>query len=302
MNTKAGFVGLIGLPNAGKSTLMNRLLGEKLSIVTKKPQTTRKRILGILSEEDYQIVFLDTPGLMEPKYLLQKTMRNYVEQSVLDADILLYVFDISMPNCTERLLSDPIVKKASSANNLVRIAIINKIDLSSSELVKDVYEKIEATNIFSEVLTISAKENFNIKPILDSLINSLPESPKYFPDDQISDETERFHVSEIIREKIFGFYKEEIPYSVEVEIEEFNERENRKDFIRAAIIVERDSQKSIIIGKKGEMIKKVGSVSREEIEEFIQRPVYLELVVKVRPKWRSDARQLSRFGYLNSDA
>ena len=301
METKAGFVTIIGKPNVGKSTLMNALLGERLSIITNKPQTTRKRILGILSDERTQMVFLDTPGILDPAYLLQEKMVDYIINSAKDADVLLYLFDINekLPSFEseeqEKLIK--ILKK----KRIKKIAVFNKMDLSKQKDSELKIKEIESLDLFDQVITISALVNFNIDALLESIKNYLPVHPKYYPNDQLTDEPEKFFVSEIIREKIFEKYQDEIPYSTEVLIEEFKEREGRKDFIRAAIIVERDSQKPIIIGKRGETIKKVGQIAREAIEDFLQRDVYLELQVKVKSKWRSNPQQLKNFGYTTGD-
>ncbi|MEN8194145.1 MAG: GTPase Era [Bacteroidota bacterium] len=296
MNTKSGYVAIIGKPNVGKSTLMNALLGERLSIVTNKPQTTRKRVLGILSDENYQMIFLDTPGLLEPSYLLQRKLLDFIENSVKDADVLVVIIDILKDPNGEKTLRDEKMQKIIKSEK-PKILLINKIDKSNEEILSALVSKIESKKIFDRVIPISATEKFNIKSVQEAILDFLPEGPKYFPDDQITDEPERFFVSEIIREKIFENYKEEVPFSTEVVIEEFSERESRKDFISASIIVERETQKPIIIGKRGEAIKKIGKIAREAIENFLQREVFLELRVKVKPKWRNDKRMLKSFGY-----
>jgi GTP-binding protein Era len=301
MSTRAGFVSIIGKPNVGKSTLLNALLGEKLSITTNKPQTTRKRVLGILSGDDYQVIFLDTPGILDPKYLLQKKMMGYVLQSVGDSDLLLCLVDIDEDPDASKTLNDELVKEILARKNLSKILIINKIDLSNETKVNSLISSEIIKSVFDTVIPVSAKEKYNIDRVLGIITENLPVHPKYYPDDQISDEPERFFVSEIIREKIFEIYQEEIPYSTEVLIEEFHERKGRKDFIQAAVFVERESQKGIIVGKKGETIKKLGLQSRNAIETFLQREVYLDLRVKVRPKWRSSEKFLKNFGYDKSD-
>jgi GTP-binding protein Era len=301
METKAGYVTILGLPNVGKSTLMNRLVGERLSIITNKPQTTRKRILGILSDEKHQIVFLDTPGILDPSYLLQEKMIDYVINSAREADIIVYIFDIKEKFGISEFLKNAKLFKVLSKKKLIKIAVVNKIDTSTEEEVNLSVKQIEDTNFFDQIIPISALHNFNIEFLLQIIKENLPANHKFYPDDQLTDAPERFFVSEIIREKIFEKYKDEIPYSTEVIIEEFNERENRKDFIRAAIIVERDSQKPILIGKQGESIKKIGKTARDAIETFLQRPVFLELVVKVKKKWRSNPNQLKNFGYITGD-
>jgi GTP-binding protein Era len=301
MNVKSGYAAIIGKPNVGKSTLMNALLGEKLSIITSKPQTTRKRILGILSSEDYQVIFVDTPGILKPDYLLQQKMLDFVFQSVKDTDVLLFIIDIAADPDGRHTLEDEKVKEILSKTTSKKILLLNKVDLSDDETVKHLMNKFEALKLFDNIFPISALLNFNTKNVLESIKGYLPEHPKYYPDDQISDANERFFVSEIIRENILERYHDEIPYSVEVVIEDFKEREGRKDFIQATILVEKESQKPIIIGKGGAAIKELGKHAREEIESFLQRPVYLELRVKVRDKWRNDPRQLKSFGYTLDD-
>ncbi len=301
METKSGYVAIIGKPNVGKSTLMNSILGERLSIVTNKPQTTRKRVLGILSDENYQIVFLDTPGILNPNYLLQKKFITYVQNSVRDADVIVVLIDVVEDPTGKKTLGDKIVKQILDRQKKPKILILNKIDKSNEAMVNKLVETFNKLNIFEQIIPISALLSFSVPTVVDAIVENLPVGPKYFPDDQVTDEHERFFVSEIIREKIFEIYKEEIPFSTEVVIEEFNEREGRKDFISASIIVERESQKPIIIGKRGDTIKKVGKYAREAIEVLLDRPVYLELRVKVRPKWRSDERLLNSFGYNDID-
>lgn len=297
MKTKSGYVAIIGKPNVGKSTLMNSILGEKISIVTNKPQTTRKRVLGILSDEKYQIIFLDTPGILDPNYLLQKKFMEYVQNSVNNADVLVVLVDVVNDKDGRNTLEDKIVKQILDKQKKPKILILNKIDKSNEEIVNRLVEKFEKLNYFQKIIPISALLKFSVPEVVNAIVELLPIGPKYYPDDQLTDEHERFFVSEIIREKIFEIYKEEIPFSTEVLIEEFSENEGRKDFILASIVVERETQKPIIIGKKGEAIKKVGKYAREAIEELLGRPVYLELRVKVRPKWRSDERLLNSFGY-----
>ena len=301
MKTKSGFVSIIGLPNVGKSTLLNAMLRQKLSITTDKPQTTRKRIMGILSEEDYQIIFLDTPGILNPEYLLQEKMVGFIERSVSDSDIILFLLDISSDKKGSHTLKDEAVEKILSESSAKKILVINKIDLSEQSIVTNFISDMETSYNFDKIIPVSALQNFSVKELIDSIVEMLPEHPKYYPDDQLTDDPERFFVSEIIREKIFSFYKDEVPYSTEVVIDEFKEVEGRKDFISASIVVERDSQKPIIIGKGGDKIKKLGSIARKDIEDFLQRPVYLELRVKVRSKWRSNPNMLKNFGYDTGD-
>lgn len=295
--TKTGYAVILGLPNSGKSTLLNALLGQKLSITTAKPQTTRKRILGILSEENYQIIFLDTPGILTPSYLLQEKMMEDVKTSLDDADVIVMIIDVAEDPFGEMLFSKEFVKKNLVKSKKSKLLVLNKVDLITQEKVKELIKYFETHKMFEEIIPISATLNFNIQRVKEEIIHFLPEGPKLFPDDQVTDENERFFVSEIIREKILELYQDEIPYSCEVLIVDFKEREEGKDFISAEIVVEKDSQKAIIIGKGGAAIKKLGQVARESIEGFLQREVFLELRVKVRKKWRSDEYLLKSFGY-----
>lgn len=297
MKIKSGFVTIVGKPNVGKSTLMNKLLGEELSIITDKPQTTRKRVLGILSEKDYQIIFLDTPGILNPKYLMQKKLSEYIESSVKDADILVVMIGSKNVNKELKSLEDEQVSRVVKAKNKKKILLINKIDLSNETTIQKALAKFEELDLFDRIFPISALEGYNLENVLNSIIELLPEHPKYYPDNQLTDEPEKFFVSEKIREKIFELFHDEIPYSVEVVIEEFKERERGKDYISATIIVERTSQKPIMIGKNGASIKKLGNIAREAIERFLMREVYLELRVKVTENWRKDENALNRFGY-----
>ncbi len=301
MQIKSGYVAIIGLPNAGKSTLMNALLGEKLSIVTNKPQTTRKKILGILSSDQYQIIFLDTPGILNPEYLLQEKMLDYVEISVRDADIILFILDISEDSTGDRTFSDKSVERILNKSKQNKILVINKIDISNQKIVDEVIKKYSAKNIFDKIIPVSVSLGYNTESVISAILDYLPEHPKYFPEDELSDANERFFVSEIIREKIFEQFRDEIPYSTEVLIEEFKERSNSKDFIRAIIVVEKESQKPIIIGDKGASIKKLGKVARGSVEKFLGKEVFLELFVKVREKWRSNPKDLKNFGYSTED-
>jgi GTP-binding protein Era len=296
-NHKAGYAAILGLPNSGKSTLMNALLGQKLSIITNKPQTTRKRILGILSEKDYQIIFLDTPGILKPAYLLQEKMMEDVNQSLKDADIILVIQDIKNDPDGDNLLNNPFLKEILVKNKKIKILIINKIDLSSQEFVKNLIINLEEKKLFDKIIPASAALAFNINEILSTLVEYLPTNPKFYPDDIIADENERFFVSELIREKVFELYQEEIPYSTEVLISDFKEREDKKTYISADIVVEKESQKGIIIGKQGSAIKKLGLTARSAIEDFLQKEIYLDLRVKVRNKWRSNEKLLKSFGY-----
>ena len=296
MSIKSGYTAILGLPNAGKSTLLNALLGQKLSIVTSKPQTTRKRILGILSSENYQVIFLDTPGIIKPEYLLQEKMMEAVNESLKDADLVILIADVLADG--DNMLRNEFIGENILNGRKPVLLLLNKIDLLEQDKVKLLISKYELQGSFKKVIPVSALLNFNIEEVLNSIIESLPEGPKYYPDDIVAEESERFFVSEIVREKIFEFYKEEIPYSTEVIVPEFKEREADKYYILAEIMVEKESQKGIIIGKQGAAIKKLGFEARKDIEDFLQHEVYLELRVKVRNKWRTDEKQLKSFGYI----
>lgn len=290
MSHKAGFVSIIGKPNVGKSTLMNALVGEKMSIITPKAQTTRHRILGIVNDENHQIVFSDTPGVIQPKYSLQESMMSFVQGSLIDADVVLFVTDIH-----EKHDENDVIDRLR--HNSVPVAVlINKIDKSSEEevLAKVAYwqEKLKPDAIFA----ISALLGHNVAPLLDYIKEKLPVHPPYYDKDELTDKTMRFFVSEMIREKIFKLYDKEIPYSTEVIVTSYKEEDNITR-IAAEVIVERDSQKNIIIGKGGSMIKKVGTYARQDIEEFIGGKVFLELFVKVIADWRAKKNHLKRFGY-----
>lgn len=299
--TKTGYVAILGLPNSGKSTLLNALLGQKLSIITSKPQTTRKRVLGILSEENYQIIFLDTPGILSPAYLLQEKMMEDVKASLDDADVVVLIIDVKEDPLAENLFVQEFVKDFVLKSKRPKLLILNKVDLITQDEVNKQIKQFEAQKLFEQIIPISATLNFNIERVKEEIIRFLPEGPKLFPDEQVTDENERFFVSEIIREKILELYRDEVPYSCEVLIVDFKEREDNKDFISAEIVVERDSQKAIIIGKGGTAIKKLGQIARESIQEFLQREVFLELRVKVRKKWRSDENLLKSFGYSKKE-
>ncbi|MBI1936598.1 MAG: GTPase Era [Ignavibacteriales bacterium] len=301
MTAKSGYVAIIGKPNAGKSTLMNALIGEKLSIITDKPQTTRKRILGILTEDDYQIIFIDTPGILNPEYLLQERMLGFVHNSVKDADIILFIVDVADDPDAKKTLSDEKVFNILKDSQSKKIILLNKVDLSNQVTVENTIRGLSSNKLFEKVIPVSAGFGYNLTSVKNAIVELLPEHPKYFPDEDLSDADERFFVTEIIREKVFEMYRDEVPYSTEVIIEEFKERSKGKDFINASIIVERDTQKKIIIGTSGEKIKKLGKISREAVESFLQRQVYLELFVKVREKWRSNPSMLKSFGYTAPD-
>ena len=301
IKNKTGYVAILGLPNSGKSTLLNALLEQKLSIITSKPQTTRRRILGILNEENLQIVFLDTPGILSPSYLLQEKMMEEVKTSLDDADVVVLIIDVKEDPLAENLFSQEFVKKEVFISKKPKLLVLNKVDLITQEKVNELIKHFESQKIFEEIIPISAAANFNIQRVKEEIIHFLPEGPKLFPDEQVTDENERFFVSEIIREIILQLYRDEVPYSCEVLIIDFKEREEKKDFIGAEIVVEKDSQKAIIIGKGGAAIKKLGQIARKSIEEFLQREVFLELRVKVRKKWRSDEKLLKSFGYSKKE-
>lgn len=291
MSHKAGFVNIIGNPNVGKSTLMNAFVGEKLSIITSKAQTTRHRILGIVNGEDYQIMFSDTPGIIKPAYEMQASMMDFVKSAFEDADVLIYMVEIG-----EKELKDEAFFNKIKSSKVPVMLLINKIDTSTQEQIEEKvaywHEKVPNANVY----LISALEKFNIEPVFDKIKELLPVSPAFFPKDQLTDKPERFFVNEAIREKILLNYKKEIPYAVEIETEEFVEEEGIIR-IRSIIMVERETQKGIIIGHKGAALKKVGMQSRKELEIFFDKKVYLDLYVKVNKNWRSNDRQLKRFGY-----
>lgn len=290
---KAGFVNIIGNPNVGKSTLMNAFVGEKLSIITSKAQTTRHRILGIVNGEDFQMILSDTPGIIKPAYELQSSMMNFVKSAFDDADVLLYMVEIG-----EKALKDEAFFNKISASKIPVLLLLNKIDVSEQEIVEAQVQYWQEQLPTVEIHLISALKNFNIKEVFQRIIELMPESPPYYPKDQLTDKPERFFVNEIIREKILIHYKKEIPYSVEIETEEFFE-DARIIRIRSIIMVERDSQKGIIIGHKGSALKRVGVESRKDLERFFEKQVHIELYVKVNKNWRSNERQLKRFGYNN---
>ena len=288
---KAGFVNIIGNPNVGKSTIMNAMVGERLSIITSKMQTTRHRIKGIVNGEDFQIVYSDTPGILKPNYKLQETMMKFVETALIDADIILYVTDVKEDPAKNKEYIDRI-----RTSGVQVIVLINKIDLSNQEEVIRLFDYWNGIFPGASVFPVSAREKFNLKPVLDRIIELLPENPPFFPKDELTDRSERFFMQEIIREKILLHYQKEIPYSTEVEVEEFKEEDNMLR-IRSIIYVERDSQKGIIIGKGGEALKRVGTEARQEAEEFFGRKIFLELYVKVAREWRDKESSLRKFGY-----
>ena len=291
MTHKAGFVNIIGNPNVGKSTLMNAFVGEKLSIITSKAQTTRHRIFGIVSGDDFQIVFSDTPGIIKPSYQLQESMMDFVKSAFDDADILIYMVEIG-----EKELKDEVFFERINRLQIPVLLLINKIDTSSQEILEAQVAYWKEMVPRAEVYPISALTSFQTDVVFNRIIELLPSSPAFFPKDQITDKPERFFVNEIIREKILLNYKKEIPYSVEVETESFVDSEQILH-IRSVIMVERESQKGIIIGHKGEALKRVGVQARADLEKFFGKQVHIELYVKVNKDWRSNTRQLRRFGY-----
>ena len=293
-NHKAGFVNIVGNPNVGKSTLMNSLVGERLSIITSKAQTTRHRIMGIVNGDDFQIVYSDTPGVLKPNYKLQEQMLEFSRSALVDADVLLYVTDVQdSPDKNADFLDK--VKRMAAANTKVFL-IINKIDLTTQETLDNLVEYWQKQLPEAHFFAISAQEKFGIDQLFEAIKEALPECPPFFDKDQLTDKPSRFFVDEIIREKILLNYDKEIPYSVEVEVEQFKEEDN---IIRISAIIycERDSQKGIIIGKAGAALKRVGSQARKDIEAFFGKQVFLQLFVKVDKDWRSSKSRLRHYGY-----
>ena len=293
MSHKAGFVNIIGNPNVGKSTLMNAFVGERLSIITSKAQTTRHRILGIVNGDNFQVILSDTPGIIKPAYEMQESMMNFVKSAFEDADILIYMVEIG-----EQDLKDEAFFKKIIHAEIPILLLLNKIDTSDQIHLEEQVAYWTAKVPNAEIFPISALQNFNVKEVFNRIIDLLPESPAYYPKDQLTDKPERFFVNETIREKILLHYKKEIPYSVEIETEEFFEDENIIR-IRALIMVERDTQKGIIIGHKGEALKRVGVEARADLEKFFGKQIHIEMYVKVNKNWRSNTNMLKRFGYNN---
>ena len=290
---KAGFVNIIGAPNVGKSTLMNVLVGERLSIITSKAQTTRHRILGIVNDEEYQIVFSDTPGIVDPAYKMHEGMMSFVNTALSDADVLLVMVEVQEKEFKDKKILEKFQKIQTPI-----ILLINKIDEVEQEYLEEKVNYWKEQLPLAKVFPISALHNFNVDQVMMEIKASLPESPPFYDKDALTDKPEKFFVSEIIREKILMNYKKEIPYSCEVEIEEFKEEKNIIR-IRAVIMVIRDSQKGIIIGHQGKALKRVGTEARLDMEKFFDKKVFLELYVKVNKDWRNNETQLKRFGYLN---
>ena len=288
---KSGFVNIIGNPNVGKSTLMNQLVGEKLSIITSKAQTTRHRIMGVVSGEDFQIVYSDTPGILKPSYKLQESMMKFVTGALTDADVILFVTDtVEESDRAAEILAK--LKKTS----IPVIVVVNKVDLSNPTELEALVEKWHTELPEARIVPVSAKEQFNIEPLFQTILSLLPEGPAYYPKDTLTDKTLRFFASEIIREKILKMYDKEIPYSCEIAIDSYKE-EPTIDRISATIYVARDSQKGIVIGHKGARLKRVGQAAREDMEAFLDKKVFLQLYVKVNDDWRNNDRELRRFGY-----
>lgn len=289
---KSGFVNIIGNPNVGKSSLLNAFIGEKLAIINPKAQTTRHRIFGIYNDDEHQIVFSDTPGVIQPAYKMQESMMSFVKEALQDADVFLFLAELGDRNFKD----EQVLEKLKQAE-VPLFVVINKIDLGDQEKLdaEMVYWSEQFPNA-TRVLPVSVTEGFNVKALFDMIKGEIPEGPEWFPKDQFTDKSERFIVSEIIREKILSFYKQEIPYSVQVEVEAFKEEADIIR-IRAVIIVARDTQKSIIIGKGGTMIKRVGTAARKDMERFFSKKIFLETFVKVDKDWREDSRKLKRYGY-----
>lgn len=289
---RSGYVAIIGRPNVGKSTLMNHYLRQKLAIVSPKPQTTRHRIVGILNGDGYQVIFLDTPGVMQPQYLLQETMRKTAFSAAKDADLILMMIEATGSPSTEETFIESLKNYRPT-----KLLAINKLDLVSTGMILPLIEQYRKYEIFEDIVPVSALKRINLDRLLSCILKHLPESEPYYPPDVISDESERFFVSEIIREQIYLLFGEEIPYSTSVRVEEFRENPRGKDFIRAIVVVERDSQKAILIGRGGQALKRVGRSARQGIEEFLGRSVFLQLDVKVEKKWRKNPSAIRRLGY-----
>ncbi|MDZ4840394.1 MAG: GTPase Era [Bacteroidota bacterium] len=293
MSFKSGFVNIIGLPNAGKSTLINKLIQEKVSIISPKVQTTRHRILGIINDPNFQMIFSDTPGIInDPKYPLHNAMMKFVNEAIADADVMVYIIDINDWRADNRTLIEDIKKKYHGP----LLILLNKIDLSTQERVEKQIEIFSAYTPVDNILPISASNDFNLELIKNKALEYLPEHPGYYPDDQFTDKTERFLAAEVIRGKIFNYFRQEIPYATEVAVTEFKEEENIIR-IAAEIFVERLSQKGIIIGRGGEALKRIATDARLELEENLKKKVFLEVFVKVKEDWRSKTNNLRQFGF-----
>lgn len=291
MAHKSGFVNIIGNPNVGKSTLMNAFVGERLSIITSKAQTTRHRILGIVNGDDFQVILSDTPGIIKPAYQLQESMMGFVKSAFEDADVLLYLVELG-----EKDLKDEAFLHKIKDAKIPVLLLINKIDMGNEEKLSEALTMWQEKVPNAQIFAISALKNFGVSEVFNRIIELIPESPPFYPKDQLTDKPERFFVNETIREKILIHYKKEIPYSVEIDTEEFFEEENIIR-MRSVIMVERETQKGIIIGHKGSALKRVGVEARKDLEKFFGKQVHLELYVKVNKNWRNDSKQLRRFGY-----
>lgn len=291
---KSGYVSIIGEPNVGKSTLLNAMLGEKLAIVTPKPQTTRNQIRGIVTSDDYQIIFLDTPGILRPKYQLHKWMVKAAYAAIQDADLILYLIDVTQ---TSPQVEEEILNAIHQANQKT-ILVINKIDRIARLNLLPIIDNYSRKFSFVESVPISALNQDGIERLKDLILGYLPSGPQYFPPDQISDLPQRFFIAETIREQIFLQTKQEVPYSTSVVVEEFIERNKKKWYIRAVVYVERPSQRGVLVGKQGQMIKRIGQLARTDIERFLARSVFLELHVLVKPDWRNDLRKMQDLGYV----
>lgn len=295
---RSGYVALIGEPNVGKSTLLNALLGQKLSIVTPKPQTTRHKIAGILTGKDHQVVFLDTPGLIKPKYSLQQAMMSFSAEAIEEADVIILLTDAADRGSVGSVKNSPALSGLFGPKKKPVFMVINKIDLVRKPEVLPLIKAFSEAYPFDGVIPVSALKEENLDDLKETIIRYIPEGVAFYPEDYVSDRDERFFVSELIREEIFKVFKEEVPYSTTVEIEEFRESDTeRKTYIRAVVYVERDSQKGIIIGKKGAALKQIGQNARRQIEEMIGHEVFLELFVKVEKEWRDDKGKIKRLGY-----
>ncbi len=288
---KAGFVNIIGNPNVGKSTLMNALVGEKLSIINAKAQTTRHRILGIVNGDDFQVILSDTPGIIKPVYELQNAMMDFVKSAFEDADVLVYMVEVG-----EKSLKDEAFFSKINNTKVPVLLLINKVDTTTPEILEEQFNYWQSLVPKAEVFAIAALQNFGINEVFKRILELLPESPAFYPKDQLTDKPERFFVNEAIREKILTYYKKEIPYAVEIETESFEEFEDIIK-IRSIIMTERETQKAIIIGHKGTALNRVGSAARRDLEKFFGKKIFLDLYVKVNKDWRSNQRQLKRFGY-----
>lgn len=295
MVKKSGFVAIVGKPNAGKSTLLNAVLGHNLSIVTPKPQTTRNKIFGIYTKDNVQIVFVDTPGILKPRYKLQAFMKKEVESSFVDADIIILVIDAS--NYDSESMDEVYAKYGKEFSEHKVFCVLSKIDLVKKETVLLIINDVSKKFKYDEIIPVSAQTDFNLDELIKTIEKYLPPHDFYFEGDIIASQPEKFFVAEIIRAQVLRMYKDEVPFSAYVEVDDFKEREKGKDYIRASIILEKESQKPIIIGKKGSMIKLLGERSRKDIEEFLGHPVFLELFVKIRKNWKNDEEFLKRNFY-----